>query len=187
MKHILLTFLRLLALVVIYAVLSTVGSSLTTPREVVGMFTPEQVALSTVVLPLVAAIMALMLSYLALRSRWHGWRLAGALFLILFVLQAFLGWVELFAFPPVSSRMPPGMQTSMLTSALIVSIPFSLLSVWILGKTRPDRDDVYLPQRLVMPPREWLWKLLAGALLYVIVYFVFGYYVAWRTPGLPEF
>ena len=38
-----------------------------------------------------------------------------------------------------------------------------------------------------MSASEWILKLAAGAILYVIVYFTFGYYVAWRTPGLPEF
>jgi hypothetical protein len=187
MQHTLSIILRILALVVIYTVLMTVGTSLTTPREVAGMLTPEQAAVSASMLPLVSLIMVLMLSYLALRSRWHGWKLAGALFLIYFILQAFLGWIEVFAFPAVGNRMPPGMQTSMLTTSLVTGIPFSLLAVWILGKTRPDPADARLPRRLVMPASEWAWKLVAAAALYMIVYFTFGYYVAWRTPGLPEF
>jgi hypothetical protein len=187
MKNVLSIILRVLALFVIYSILSTVGSSIATPREAVAMFTPQQVATAAAVMPVVSAIMTIMLSYLALRSRWHGWKLAGSLFLIYFVLQAFLGWIEIFAFPPVATRMPPGMQTSMLMTGFMVGIPFSLVAVWVLGKTRPDPDDARLPRRLVMPPSEWAWKLAAGAVLYVIVYFTFGYYVAWRTPGLPAF
>jgi hypothetical protein len=40
---------------------------------------------------------------------------------------------------------------------------------------------------LQIPTFEWIWKLAAAVILYEIVYFTFGYYVAWRTPGLPEF
>jgi hypothetical protein len=187
MKHILSIILRVLVLAVIYTVLTTVGAGLVTPHAVVDMFTPEQAAALAALFPVVGGIMTVMFSYLALRSRWHGWRLAGALFTIYFVLQAFLGWVEVLAFPAVGNRMPPGMLNSMLTLALIVGIPFSLLTVWILGKTRPDPDDARLPRRLAMPASEWCWKLGAAAVLYVIVYFTFGYYVAWRTPGVPEF
>ncbi len=151
------------------------------------MLNAEQQALSAALLPVVSVIMASMLAYLGLRSRWHGWKLAGALFGIYYILNAFLGWVEVLAFPAVGNQMPPGMLTSMLTSALIVGIPFSLLAVWILGKTRPDPDDAKLARRLQMPVSEWAWKLIAAALLYVVVYFTFGYYVAWRTPGLPAF
>ncbi len=187
MKHILTTILRLLALAVIYIILLVAGSSLTTPPALVNQMTPEQVAASTSLLPLVGLIMAVMLAYLALRSRWHGWKLVGALLLIYYVIYAFLGWVEVLAFPAVGNRMPPGVLTSMLATPLIIGIPFSLAAVWILGKMRPDPADAQFPPRFRMPASDWVWKLAAAAVLYVIVYFTFGYYVAWRTPGLPEF
>ncbi len=151
------------------------------------MLTPEQAATSASLLPLISLIMATMMAYLGLRSRWHGWKLAGALFLIYYIIYSFLGWIEALAFPAVSNRMPPGMATSLLTTALIIGIPFCLLEVWILGKTRPDPADAQLPPRFQMPASEWIWKATLAVVLYEIVYFTFGYYVAWRTPGLPEF
>ncbi len=187
MKQILFTILRVLALGVIYTVLIAAASGLTTPPQVAKMLTPEQAAASASLLPLVSLIMAAMLSYLALRSRWHGWKLAGALFLVYYILNSFLGWVEVLAFPAVGNRMPPGMLTSLLTTGLIVGIPFCLLAVWILGKRRLDPAAAQLAPRFHMPPSEWAWKLIAAAFLYVAVYFTFGYYVAWRTPGLPAF
>ena len=187
MKHAVLTILRVLALAVIYTIFIMVGSGMTTPPEVAKMLTPEQAATSASLLPVISLTMTVMLCYLALRSRWHGWKLAGALFLIYYVLYSFLSWIEVLAFPAVGNRMPAGMLTSLLTSALIVGVPFSLLAVWILGKTRADPADANLPPRFEMPASEWAWKIAAAAVLYVMVYFTFGYYVAWRTPGLPEF
>ncbi len=187
MKQVLFTILRLLALAVLYTVLLVAGTATTTPPEVAALLAPEQAAAAASLLPLVGLIMALMLAYLALRSRWHGWKLAAALFIIYYVLYAFLGWIEVWAFPAVLNRMPPGMLNSMLLSALLIGLPFSLLSVWILGKTRPDPAEAQLPPRLRLPVSAWIWKLAAGAVLYICVYFTFGYYVAWRTPGLPEF
>jgi hypothetical protein len=187
MKHILSIILRVLALTVIYIILLTVGGGITTPPEVAKLMSAEQTAAFAAVLPLVGLMMTATLAYLALRSRWHGWKLAGALFIIFFTVYTFLSWIEVLAFPAVGNRMPPGMRTSMLFTGLIVGIPFSVIAVWILGKTRRDRADAQLPARLQMPFAEWAWKLAAAAILYVIVYFAFGYYVAWRTPGLPEF
>ena len=187
MKHILSIDLRVLLLAVMYTVLVTVVSGLVVPPEAVSIFTPEQTSAMLVMLPAVGVVMAGMLAYLALRSRWHGWRLAGVLFAIYFVLEGFLSWVEVLAFPAVGDRMPPGMLNSILVQAFIVGIPFSLLMVWVLGKMHPDPDDARLPHRFAMRPPEWLWKLAAAAVLYVMVYFLFGYYVAWRTPGVPEF
>ncbi len=187
MKQILFTILRVLALVVLYTVLIAAASGLTTPPQVAKMLTPEQAAASASLLPLVSLMMVAMLSYLALRSRWHGWKLAGALFLVYYILYSFLGWVEVLAFPAVGNRMPPGMLGSLLTTGLIVGVPFCLLAVWILGKTRRDPAAEQLAPRFHMPAGEWAWKLIAAALLYVAVDFTFGYYVAWRTPGLPAF
>ncbi len=187
MKPAIFTILRVLALAVVYTVLLMLGTTLTTPPEVAKMLTAEQATTAASLLPLISLIMATMLAYLGLRSRWHGWKLAGALFLIYYITYSFLGWIEVLAFPAVANRMPPGMLTSMLTTGVVIGIPFSLLAVWILGKTRPDPADAQLPPRFQMPAREWAWKIAAAVLLYEIVYFTFGYYVAWRTPGLPEF
>ncbi len=187
MKAIFFVTVRLIALAIVYTVLFTLASSLTNPPGLAERMTPEQVSLSTIMLPVVSLIMTVMLAYLALRSSWHGWKLAGALFVILFTLNSFLSWVELLAFPAVSTQMPAGMMYSMLISGLIVAIPFALLAVWILGKTRPDPVRPPSTNRLRMSATEWAWKIAAGAALYVIIYFTFGYYVAWRTPGLPEF
>ncbi len=187
MKAIFFVTVRLIALAIIYTVLFTLASSLTNPPGLAEQMTPEQVSLSTIMLPIVSLIMTVMLAYLALRSSWHGWKLAGALFVILFTLNSFLSWVELLAFPAVSTQMPAGMMNGMLISGLIVAVPFALLAVWILGKTRPDPAQPPATDRLRMSATEWAWKIAAGAALYVIIYFTFGYYVAWRTPGLPEF
>jgi hypothetical protein len=186
MKNLAFTILRVIALAVIYMVLFTVASSLTSPRVLAQRFTPEQMTQATAAIPIVSLITTVMLVYLALRSRWHGWKLAGAIFVIPYALFTFLGQIELLAFPAVSSQMPEGMIRGSLISGLIVAIPFALCTVWVLGKTHADPQG-QPSERLLMPASEWAWKVAAGAILYVIVYFTFGYYVAWRTPGLPQF
>ena len=184
----LLTFVRLIVLVILYIVLFTVSARLNNPPALRQMFTPEQLNQAAIALPIVSLIMTLMLAYLTLRSRWHGWKLAGALSLIFYVLYTFLSWIELLAFPAVSRQMPKGFLTpGMLIQGLILAIPFSLLSVWIMGKIKEEVGENEPNDRLQMPASEWIWKLASAAILYVIVYFTFGYYVAWRTPGLPEF
>jgi hypothetical protein len=187
MKNLGFTLLRILALAILFTLLLTLGSMLTTPPEITQRMTPEQVRQSTAMLPVASMMMTLMLAYLGLRSRWHGWKLAGALFAIFYGLYAFLGTLELLAFPAVSSQMPEGMLRGLPVAGLILAIPFSLLVVWILGKTRQDTTEGQPNDRLQMTASEWIWRVAAGAILYVIVYFTFGYYVAWRTSGLPEF
>ena len=188
MKKTLLAILRFIAVFIAYLVLDMIASRVNNPPELRQLFTPAQLNQAAAALPLVSLIMSLMLAYLVIRSRWHGWKLAGALSLIFYVLYTFLSWIELLAFPAVSNQMPKGFLTpGMLIQGLILAIPFSLLAVWILGKTKKDSNEDEVNDRLQMSPSEWIWKLVIAAVIYVIVYFTFGYYVAWRTPGLPAF
>jgi hypothetical protein len=61
--------------------------------------------------------------------------------------------------------MPEGMISGLLIVGLILTIPFSLLAVWILGKTRKDPIENEVNDRLQMPASEWIWKLVDGVLL----------------------
>jgi hypothetical protein len=70
---------------------------------------------------------------------------------------------------------------------VLIAAPFSLLSVLILGKRKPKIVDTMPNSRLMMPASEWAWKLAVIAVVYVILYFTFGYFVAWRHPGVPEY
>jgi len=186
-KRLIMITLRLAVLAVTFIVLLAVAGSLTTSPELTARFTPEQQAQSVTVLPLVGLIMSSCLGYLAFRSRWHSWRLASALFIVLYGIYTFLSQIETAVFPAVADQLPEGILRGFFVSGLILAAPFSLLAVWILGKTRKDSSIPEVGDRLQMPLAEWLWKLAAAAVLYVIVYFIFGYYVAWRTPNLPEF
>jgi hypothetical protein len=186
-KKVILTTLRVVILVMIYIVLFIIASSVTTPPELAQHMTHEQASQSAAMLPVVSLLMTLVVVWLALRSRWQGWRLAGTLFVVLYGISTFLSQIETAVFPAVANRLLPGMLTGFFISGLILAAPFSLFAVWILGRTRKDSVVDEPNERLVIPLSEWAWKLALIAVLYVIIYFTFGYFVAWRTPGLPEF
>ena len=187
MKRILSIILGVAMLTVIYAVLFMIGTSLTTPPELAEKMSPEAGIQAASMIPVVAIIMTITISYLALRSRWHGLKLAAAIFVVFFGVYSFLAQIEPLAFPAVTEQMPPGTIPGFFLAGLMLTLPFSLLTVWILGKAKKDSLADESNTRLQMSTSEWMWKLSAAVILYEIVYFTFGYYVAWRTPGLPEF
>ncbi|MBN8581074.1 MAG: hypothetical protein J0L96_10415 [Anaerolineae bacterium] len=187
MKRILSIILGVAMLTVIYAVLFMIGTSLTTPPELAEKMSPEAGIQAASMIPVVAIIMTVTISYLALRSRWHGLKLAAAIFVVFFGVYTFLAQIEPLAFPAVTEQMPPGTIPGFFLAGLMLTLPFSLLTVWILGKAKKDSLADESNTRLQMSTSEWMWKLSAAVILYEIVYFTFGYYVAWRTPGLPEF
>jgi hypothetical protein len=148
---------------------------------------PEAGIQAASMIPVVALLMTATIAYLALRSRWHGLKLAAAIFVVFFGVYTFLTQIEPLAFPAVSEQMPPGTIRGFFLAGLMLTLPFSLLTVWILGKMKKDSLADDSNTRLQMSTSEWAWKLSAAVILYEVVYFIFGYYVAWRTPGLPEF
>jgi len=177
---------RTLVLYMSFYVLFTISALLATPPSVGQLLTPEQAQRSAAMQLVVSALMVGILIHLTLRSRWHGWKLAAAMALIFYGIHTFMSQIETAAFPAVANRLPDGMLKGFLLADIPFAVAFSMLCVWILRKTKPD-DTAARSDRLVMPIREWAWKLAAIAALYVVIYFVFGYFVAWRTPGLPEY
>lgn len=187
MKRILSITLGVVVLTVIYAVLFMIGTSLTTPPELAEKMSPEAGLQAASMIPVVALLMTSTIAYLVLRSRWHGLKLVAAIFVIFFGVYTFLAQIEPLAFPAVTEQMPPGTIPAFFLAGLMLTLPFSLLTVWILGKSRKNPLADESNTRLQMSASEWVWKLSAAVFLYEVVYFTFGYYVAWRTPGLPEF
>jgi hypothetical protein len=187
MKKVVVTTLKVVLLVILYGVLFTVGTSLTTPPELTARMTAEEMAGSARALPLVSLIMTALLAYVVLRSRWHGWRLALGAFAAFYGVNTLLTQIETLAFPAVSANLPEGTVAGFFLTGILGWLPLCVLAVWILGKWRPTGAEAASGTRLQMQAGEWAWKLVAAILLYEAVYFLFGYYIAWRTPGLPEF
>jgi hypothetical protein len=124
------------------------------------------------------------LTYLILRSRWSGWRLAAAIFFVFYGVTTFMSQIESAVF---LTHLPPGMLPRLFLMGALIAAPFSVLAVLILGKRKAETVDTETNSRLVMPPSEWAWKLFVIALAYVILYFTFGYFVAWRNPAVREY
>jgi len=69
----------------------------------------------------------------------------------------------------------------------LIAAPFSALAVLILGKRKAKAVDTESNERLIMPIGEWSWKLAVIALAYLILYFTFGYFIAWQNPAVREY
>jgi len=124
------------------------------------------------------------LTYLILRSRWSGWRLAAAVFFIFYGVTTFMPQIESAVF---LTRLPPGMLPRLFLMGALIAAPFSVLAVLILGKRKAETVDAEPNARLIMSANEWAWKLVVIAVAYVILYFTFGYFIAWRNPAVREY
>lgn len=126
----------------------------------------------------------LVLTYLIVRSRWAGWRLVATVFFVFYGVMTFMPQIETAVFV---TRLPAGTLARLFLMGALIAAPYSALAVLVLGKRKVDLGDHQPNLRLQMPPRQWAWRLAAIALAYLIVYFTFGYFIAWRNPAVPAY
>jgi hypothetical protein len=62
-----------------------------------------------------------------------------------------------------------------------------VFAVLILGKRKHAGPNHESNSSLLMPIKEWAWKLAALAIAYVILYFTFGYFIAWQNPAVRAY
>jgi len=122
------------------------------------------------------------LSYLILRSRWHGWMLVGTLFVGMYGISTVAIQVESIAF--LSNKLPQGMIRALFVQGAIAAALFAPLAVLVLGKWRAA--SIQAPKLTVVPPKPaaMLLRLAILVAAFVFLYMFFGYYVAWRNPEL---
>jgi hypothetical protein len=175
------TLAKVLAVVVVLFVCFTAGSTI----AMRGMSQPGQSGASTAVtLLLVCFLQAAGISYLILRSRWSGWRLIAAIFFVYYGVTTFMPQIESAVF---LTRLPAGVIPRLFLMGLLIAIPFSILAVVILGKRESAGQPAAKDLHLKLPVSEWSWKLALIAVVYVVLYFTFGYFIAWRSPAVREF
>lgn len=85
----------------------------------------------------------------------------------------------------ITPEMAPGLFTMTLPLALL----WPPVAAWLLGKARQPAGTPTAPSLLPAMNRGlWLGKLLLlGLLLYPLLFFAFGYYVAWQSPAVRAF
>ena len=126
----------------------------------------------------------LVLAFIILRSRWSGWRLIATVFYVFYGVMTFIAQIESLVF----HILPPGVLPRLFLMGVLVTAPFSLLAVLILGKGKAEPTTSNEPNsRLIMPVKEWAWKLAVIAIAYMILYSTFGYFIAWKNPAVQAY
>jgi hypothetical protein len=133
------------------------------------------------VLLIICLIDTIVLSIPILLSRYRGIDLILPMTLVFFGVETFMSQIETIIFN-TGLKIPMETIHGIFTAGLIRAILFIPLAVWILGRMKPASE-------FILPAPRWRacdlltrWVLLAA--LYVGIYFVFGYYVAWQSPDV---
>ena len=146
----------------------------------VGLGAPSQSSTAVIWLFAASILNSAVVSYPIIRSRWHGWRLVLAVFLIFYGITTFLSQIETVVFLQyLVNVIPAEIIPKLFVQGLIVSAIFSVSAVLIHGKIRITTETIQ-PEgsdRLDMPLKTWVWKLGLLALIYVVIYISFGMFV----------
>ncbi len=187
-KTCLIVVLRIMAVCLLFIVCMSVGTALSgLSRAASQGLAPQQPAPSDVFAPLAifSLCVGIVASYLILRSRWHGWVLAGAMFVGMYGISTVTSQIESIVF--LSNKLPHGMIRAIFIQGAIGMALFAPLAVLVLGKWRDAKPSAVLAASEHLRASSVAWKLalLVGA--FVFLYMFFGYYVAWQNPELRKF
>ena len=191
LKRILMLAGKVLVLTLLLLVLSGVGSTLL-PANAVGGGAEGGAGQAVVPsMSLVLAIMFLQVVALAIpivRSRWHGWGLAGAIFVVYFGTVTFMSQIESLVY--LGGKMPGGLTSGLFAMGLFVAAVFSPVAVLTLGKWRRAPANGRGSGKGSVPRLDlgrWGWRIGAAGVLFLALYYLFGYYIAWQDPELRAY
>lgn len=126
---------------------------------------------------------ALAIGVLLQNARAHSWKLIGGLWVPQLGVLTLQPQIEALAFGVVRS----GTAFRIIGMGVVMATLVAPLSTLVFWRVRPG-DDAHLPA----PMRSWRsvrsWMLVVGAgVVYVALYLVFGYFIAWRSPEVRAY
>lgn len=177
-------FLRILALPVGMSVSFMVAAAVANPGAAATQSAQEAAQAGLAVL-VVSSINALVLAWPLARARWYGLKLMGACGLLLFGIQTFMSQIETLFFGGAFDISTAQMR-SIIVMGLLTALLFAPFAVLVMGKWRAPGGLVEPSPRLRLSWSGWTGRLLLLPAVYVALYFVFGYFIAWQSPDVRQ-
>jgi hypothetical protein len=182
LKHKLVLALRVLSLAILYFLFfAIISGALLPPLEPPPK---EGNGTALVALLIISFLNTFALVYVTSRSRWSGWKLMLALWFVLFGVLTLMPQIETAVF---IRTLPQGFLFRLFLVGFLFSGVFGALLTFILGKRRSSNEVNDTSTRLPATISAWVYKLAVIALVYVAIYFTFGYFIAWSSPEVREY
>jgi hypothetical protein len=175
--------LRFLVLAILYLALFSISG------QIVGPYLPEIVAepgplplMTALLFSSVASTAVIMLTIHG--SRWHGWKLilsmSVAYYLVLTVVTQLEAWYFLYGI-----MLGPELMIRLFVQGIPVAFIFVPVAVLVMGRFRAvDNESAEIAPMLL---KEWLWKLGVFYIVYLTVYYLAGYFIAWQNLEVRAF
>ena len=191
-------FNTLLKTAILTVILMLVMIAVSTAVVPMDAFDAEQESGSLLPLLIVCLTHALVFTLVVTQTSWRGAPLILGLTLSFYGVQTLVGQIEALVFlTPLGERYGAGavpaltMPLDFITSQFIlggaVALIGALASSFLFGKLSRNDQQPALQLLPDFSSREWLWKLGSIIVLYELLYFGFGYFVAWKNPAVAAF
>lgn len=125
----------------------------------------------------------LILTLFIVKSQLRGCKLAAVTFIAFWGVQYFMTQIETLYFND-SVKMPITQIIKVVASGAIYAAVFSLLAVLILGKFKKEANSPSTDVKTKVFIKNILPNMIVLSFIYVIIYFIFGYFVAWQFADL---
>jgi hypothetical protein len=175
-KLVLLTILMFICIAVAAAIAGAGGDG-ASGEEAGGMLLP---------LLAMCVVNVVVLAYPILRSRWFGLKLIATVFLFFFGAQTFQGQIETIFFSGAFD-MSAGQIAGVFLMGGLTALFYSPLAVLVLGKVKRRDEPQVREEGLAARGSGLAWRLALLPLVYVLLYFLFGYFVAWQWADVRSF
>ncbi len=175
---------KILAVCLLFAICFVVGGALSGVDRIAQTLPPVQATPLQLLLLFVAFCLCvgIVVSYLILRSSWHGFALVMALFFATYGISTVAAQADSLFF--LSARLPQGMLRSLFLQGAIACALFAPLAVLILGRWGSPSLPIASPAPVLLTPASLGWRISLLVAAFVFLYMFFGYYIAWQNPAL---
>ena len=126
---------------------------------------------------------AMAFAYYLYYSKVRGAKLFLNIFLIYFGINTFLPQLETWYFSGAFNFLESSIGKIVLMG-LITALLFSILATVIWRK---KKESTLLVDTQQLAFKKWLKPTLLIAISYVVIYFLFGYFIAWQSPAVRQF
>jgi hypothetical protein len=173
-----------LVLIIVFMIASNVAGVAQVPlpsAQAASTLTAQAQPAASLLRPLLAYtfLVSLVIARIIQSSRWRGLKLIEALVFTFYGLMTFIIQIESIVY--LRAKMPPGLIKDLFVMGAVVAFLFVPLAVLIMGKIR-GAGQPHAALAVTLKSQAARFGILA--IVYVVLYYLFGYYVAWQNPEL---
>ncbi len=177
--------LRFIVLVALYFIVFAAGGSLVAPylpaTPAQAGPVPEMTGLLVVCVATVLIVMSVIHS-----SRWSGWKLiismSAAFYLVMTLVTQLEAWYFL-----LGITVGPQLMVRLFLQGIPTAFIFVPIAVLVMGRFRPLAGENAAQALEPMSLKEWLGRLGAVYIAYLVLYYTAGYFIAWQNPEVRAF